>query len=87
MNQSRQRITKEPTIQETDYEALYRFHGRLTSYIFADKFWRLKEVDNPPIIRDVLLRLDAPMQTRWITYWAGTGRGYTPNLQGVLKFL
>lgn len=88
MDQSRERILTGPTIGEHDYQALTQLYAQLTALLsFAKNMGYLNEVDNTPTIRDIMLRLDDAMQTRWNTYWSGKKGKRSQRVKDVLKFV
>ncbi len=84
----REAVMGGPTIGENDFQALFTLCGRLTSYIsFAENLGKLHEVDNTPTMRDILLRLDEPMQARWTARWTGKRSKCTQHIKDLLHFL
>lgn len=70
-------------IRENDYHSL-SIHR--TSYIsFAGNLDRLSETDHLPTVRDILLRLDGAMQSRWSECWTGKRSKHTRHIKDVLK--
>ncbi|XP_050709450.1 uncharacterized protein LOC126994206 [Eriocheir sinensis] len=88
MHHARERLIRGPTISENDYQALSQMCSQLTSYIsFAENIGQLSDIDNTPTIRDILLRLDRAMQTRWNSRWTGKRGSRPQRITDVLHFM
>lgn len=80
-------LVRGPTISENDYRALLQTSVELKSCVYlAESIDSLPEIDYTPIIRDILLRLDAAMRAQGRS--VGGKRGDCPqHIKDVLHFL
>lgn len=82
MNQMMERLVRGPTIGENDYQALSRMCAQLTAYItLSENMGKLADINNKPTIRDILLRLDDAMRTRWCARWTGRRAKATQHIK------
>lgn len=81
-------LTSRPHVREGDHKVPSEVCLKLSSGIhFAEKIGKLAHIDNPPVVRGVVDRLDSRLQSKWHAIWTGRRKWEVPRLRDIKKFL